>query len=158
MRVSSFFASRRMSAIEPGTDGSQVAIELSTGLGIRHFTEIAEHDHFAVMRRQGLDGFANQIDGLAAQHIGDGVVSTLQRKFDLLSLFVLGDQRRDCGPGNDRRGGQSCAQCQARNDSTCPLDSSNLSPSSINVMKASWVMSSASRCRSAHVQSEAIHI
>ncbi len=85
-----FLGEQAVSAIEPGTNGSQVAIELGTGLGVRHFTEIAENDHFAVVRRQGLDGFADQIDGFAAEYVGNGVVSTLQRKFNLLSLFVLG--------------------------------------------------------------------
>ena len=79
-----------MRAIEPGTDRSQVAIELGTGLGVRHFAQIAEHDHFAVVRRKGLHSLANQIDGFAAQYIGNRVMSTLQRKLDLFSLLVLG--------------------------------------------------------------------
>ncbi len=86
-----------MGTVEPGTNGSQVALQLRAGLGIRHFTEITQNHHFAIVHRQGLNGFADQIDGLALQDVGDGVVATLQRKLDLLSLLVLGDQR--CAAG-----------------------------------------------------------
>src|SRR6266536_4700317 len=70
-----FLGQQAVRPIEPRTNGSDVAMELCAGVGIRNFTEIAKHDHFAIMRRQGLDGFADQIDGLSTQDLGNRVVT-----------------------------------------------------------------------------------
>ena len=46
-----FLGEEVVSAIEPGTDGSEVAIELGTGFGVRHFAEVAEDNHFPIVSR-----------------------------------------------------------------------------------------------------------